>query len=114
VCYCDFKSPVSTPHAIKLLVAWSNGDAEALNRLTPLVYPELWRRARRYMLNEGRRDQHPLQATALVNEVYLKLMDCKRVRWANSTQFYALAATLMRRVLVDIASEWRAPSATPG
>jgi len=99
----------SSPHAVtKLLLAWSNGDAEALNALTPLVYEELYRRARRCMTQEGRRDRHPLQATALVNEVYIKLIDWKNVQLENRSQFYAVAANLMRHVLVDIARSWRA------
>lgn len=98
----------SSSHAItKLLLAWSNGDTDALNALTPLVYDELYRRARHYMMLEGRRDRHPLQATALVNEVYIKLIDWKTVQWQNRAQFYAVAANLMRHVLVDIARSWR-------
>jgi RNA polymerase sigma factor (TIGR02999 family) len=98
----------SSPHAVtKLLLAWSNGDTEALNALTPLVYEELYRRARRYMMQEVRRDRHPLQATALVNEVYIKLIDWKNVQWQNRAQFFAVAANLMRHVLVDIARSWR-------
>ena len=98
----------TSQHAIsKILVKWSNGEPGALDALTPLVYDELKRRARRYMMQEGRRDRHPLQATALVNEVYIKLVDWKNVQLKNRTQFYALAAAMMRHVLVDIARDWR-------
>jgi RNA polymerase sigma-70 factor (ECF subfamily) len=85
----------------KLLLAWGHGEEAALQRLTPLVYQELRRRARRYML--GERAGHTLQATALVNEAYLKLIDCKQVRWQNRAHFFAISAQLMRRILVDFA-----------
>lgn len=85
----------------KLLLAWGQGEDAALQKLTPLVYQELRRMARRYML--GERVGHTLQATALVNEAYLKLIDCKQVRWQNRTHFFAISAQLMRRILVDFA-----------
>src|SRR5919109_2429105 len=89
-----------TPHQItQLLVAWSNGDDAALEQLMPLVYEELRRLAHSYM--RGERPGHTLQTTALVNEAYLRLADYRRVRWQERTQFFALAAQLMRRILVE-------------
>lgn len=85
----------------KLLLAWGQGDADALAALTPLVYEHLHRLARHYMV--GERPGHTLQATALVNEAYLRLVDSSKVRWQNRTHFFALAAQLMRRILVDFA-----------
>ena len=83
----------------QLLMAWSEGDQSALETLTPLVHEELHRLAHHYM--KGERPGHTLQTTALVNEAYLKLIDQKRVKFENRTQFFALAATLMRHILVD-------------
>ena len=83
----------------KLLLAWSGGEDAALERLVPLVYRELRQIARRYMY--GERASHTLQATALVNEAYLRLIDCRRVRWQNRAHFFAISAQLMRRILVD-------------
>ena len=85
----------------QLLLAWGGGDAKALDALTPLVYDHLRRMARHYMAGEN--PGHTLQATALVNEAYLRLVDSSRVRWQNRTHFFALAAQLMRRILVDFA-----------
>src|SRR5450631_2224239 len=82
-----------------LLRAWSGGDRSALDRLTPVVYDELRRLAGRYMKRE--RAGHSLQATALVNEAYLRLVDIRRVDWQNRAHFFAVSARLMRRVLVD-------------
>ena len=82
-----------------LLCAWSEGDAAALDRLMPLVYAELRRMARRHMARE--RGGHTIQTTALVHEVYLRLVDQERVRWQDRTHFFAIAAQLMRRILVD-------------
>jgi RNA polymerase sigma-70 factor (ECF subfamily) len=90
-----------TGNITELLLAWGKGDQDALAKLTPLVYEELHRLARRYMAKE--RPGHTLQATALVNEAYLRLVDSSRVRWQNRTHFLAVAAQLMRRVLVDFA-----------
>jgi RNA polymerase sigma factor (TIGR02999 family) len=84
-----------------LLKAWASGDQGALERLTELVYQELRRMARRYLRNE--RAGNSLQATALVNEVYLRLVDVKNVEWRERAQFFALSAQLMRRILVDAA-----------
>jgi RNA polymerase sigma factor (TIGR02999 family) len=84
-----------------LLRAWRAGDETALARLTPLVHEELRRIARRCM--RGERAGHSLQATALVNEAYLRLVGVQHVNWQNRAHFLAMAARLMRRVLVDIA-----------
>jgi RNA polymerase sigma factor (TIGR02999 family) len=85
----------------QLLASWSSGDQAALEALTPLVQQELHRLAARYMA--GERPGHILQATALVNEAYLRLVDWKDVRWQNRAHFFAVAAQIMRRVLVDMA-----------
>jgi RNA polymerase sigma factor (TIGR02999 family) len=82
-----------------LLRAWSGGDQTALEKLTPIVYDELHRLARRYMRRE--RPGHSLQATALVHEAYVRLLDCKRIEWQNRAHFFAVSAQLMRRVLVE-------------
>jgi RNA polymerase sigma factor (TIGR02999 family) len=82
-------------------MAWGKGDAEALSRLTPLVYDELHRLATGYM--RGENAGHTLQTSALVNEAYIKLVDTSRVRWQNRAHFLAVAAQLMRRILVDFA-----------
>ena len=83
----------------QLLRAWRNGDQGALERLTPIVYAELHRLARRYM--RGERAGHSLQTTALVNEAYMRLVDYKRMQWQNRAHFFAVSAQLMRRILVD-------------
>jgi RNA polymerase sigma factor (TIGR02999 family) len=83
-----------------LLVASSKGDQEALNQLLPLVYDELRRLADRYLHRE--RADHTLQATALVHEAYLRLID-QRVSWANRAHFFGVAAEMMRRILIDYA-----------
>ena len=82
-----------------LLVAWSKGDEAARGRLIDAVYTELRRLARGYLQRE--RPDHSLPPTALVHETYLKLVDQRRVHWQNRTQFFAIAAHLMRRILVD-------------
>jgi len=84
-----------------LLLAWRNGDAHALEELTPLVYSELRKIARGYVARE-RRDL-TLQPTALINEAYVRLIDMRQPDWQNRTHFYALAAQMMRRILVDFA-----------
>ena len=84
-----------------LLKAWSSGDQAALARLAEYVYPELRLMARRYMKNERR--GNTLQATALVHEVYLRLIDVTKVEWQECAQFFAMAAQMMRRILVDAA-----------
>jgi len=90
----------------QLLEKWSQGDEEALNQLLPLVYEELHRLAGAYLRRERR--EHTLQPTALVNEAYLKLIDQHSIRWQNRSQFYGVAAQLMRRILVDHARAHRA------
>src|ERR1700693_3994911 len=81
-----------------LLRAWSDGDRNALEKLTPIVYNELHRLARRYMKRE--RPGHSLQTTALVNEAYMRLVDYKRMEWQNRAHFFAASAQVMRRLLV--------------
>jgi RNA polymerase sigma factor (TIGR02999 family) len=83
----------------ELLRAWSDGDASALERLTPIVYDELHRLARRYM--RGERPGHSLQTTALVNEAYMRLVDYERMQWQNRAHFFAVSAQVMRRILVE-------------
>jgi RNA polymerase sigma factor (TIGR02999 family) len=84
-----------------LLIEWRAGDNGAVEKLLPLVHGELRRIAKRHMA--GERPDHVLQATALVNEVYLRLIDIRRVQWQDRAHFFAMAARLMRRVLVDFA-----------
>jgi RNA polymerase sigma factor (TIGR02999 family) len=84
-----------------LLLAWSDGDQSALEKLTPLVYAELHRLAKRYMGREHA--GHTLQTSALVNEAYLRLIDAHGVRWQNRAHFFAVSAQIMRRILVDFA-----------
>jgi RNA polymerase sigma-70 factor, ECF subfamily len=83
----------------QLLQAWRQGDARALDKLTPQVYRELHRAARRCM--SGERDGHTLQTTALINELYLRLSDLKLIDWQNRAHFFALCARQMRRILTD-------------
>ncbi len=85
----------------QLLGQWSGGDRQALDELMPLVYEELRRMAHRHMARE--RAGHTLQATELVNEVYLKLKDERAAHWQNRAQFFAVAAQMMRFILVDYA-----------
>jgi RNA polymerase sigma factor (TIGR02999 family) len=85
----------------ELLLAWSQGQSSALEELMPLVHNELQRLAHHYMA--GQRPGHTLQTTALVNEAYLRLVDCSRVRWQNRAHFFAVSSQLMRRILVDFA-----------
>jgi RNA polymerase sigma factor (TIGR02999 family) len=82
-----------------LLKEWSDGDDRALERLTPLVYEELRQQAARYLRRE--RPGHTLQTTALINEAYLRLIDAKDIHWQSRAHFFAIAANLMRRILVD-------------
>jgi len=91
----------SSQEITQLLLAWSDGDQAALEKLTPLVYAELRRLAKGYML--GERPGHTLQTTALINEAYLRLIDWKNVRWQGRAHFFGVAAQLMRRILVDFA-----------
>ena len=85
----------------ELLLAWSRGEAQAFEQLVPLVHDELKRLAHRHMAHE-RRD-HTLQASALVNEAYLRLIDLKQMQWQNRAHFFAMSARMMRRILVDFA-----------
>lgn len=97
----DGSELASTHEVTRLLQAWSSGDERALQELMPLVYDELHRMAQRYMAAE--QSGHPLQTTALVHEVYIRLVDVKNVDWQNRAHFYALSARVMRRILVDFA-----------
>jgi len=89
----------------QLLKNWSDGDKAALDELVPLVYPELRRLARAYMGKE--RTGHTLQTSALINEAYLRLVDQQTVHWQNRTHFFAVAAQVMRHILVDHARKYR-------
>jgi RNA polymerase sigma factor (TIGR02999 family) len=89
-----------------LLLAWRGGDAAALERLIPLVHAELRRIARRFMRKE--RAGHSFQSSALVNEAYLRLIDAQNVDWQNRAHFFAITASLMRRILVDLARKRQA------
>src|SRR5947207_936533 len=89
----------------ELLLAWGRNDGQALEKLVPVVYRELQRLARHYMKVE-RRD-HTLQATALVNEVFLKLVDVRRVQWKDRAHFFGVSAQLMRGSLADSARRRR-------
>src|ERR1700751_5584466 len=91
----------STHGVTRLLLAWRAGDESALDRLMPVVYDELHRLARRYMAAE--QTGHPLQTTALVHEVYLRLVDANGIEWQDRAHFYAICARLMRRILIDFA-----------
>lgn len=90
----------------ELLRSWARGDRSALDRLVPLVHDELHRLAHRCMRQE--QAGHTLQTTALVDEAYLRLVDADNVRWEDRTHFFAIAATVMRRILVDFARARRA------
>jgi RNA polymerase sigma factor (TIGR02999 family) len=91
----------SKPDITQLRLAWNNGDESAMHHLAPVVYRELHRIASRYIARE--RPGHVLQATALVNEAYIRLVDWKAARWENRAHFFGLAAQMMRRILVDFA-----------
>ena len=91
----------SSDEVTRLLEDWSNGKREALDKLTPLVYAELRQLAHRYM--KGEQPGHTLQTTALVNEAYLRLVKRKNVHWQNRAHFFAVAAQLMRHILIDYA-----------
>ena len=92
-------SQPSTHEVTQLLIAWSSGDKAALDSLMPLIHEELRRLAHRYMSRE--RMGHTLQTTALVNEAYVRLVNRKDVHWQNRAHFFAIAAELMRTILVD-------------
>ncbi len=91
----------SPKEVTQLLVAWGNGDPHALQELMPLVYRELRRLAHGHLRRE--RPDHTLQTTALVHEAYLRLVDQQEANWKNRAQFFAVAAQMMRRILVDYA-----------
>jgi RNA polymerase sigma factor (TIGR02999 family) len=93
-------APPSTHDVTQLLKAWSTGDEEALRTLMPVVYEELHRAARRYM---GGERSDTLQTTALINEVYLRLVDFQHISWQNRAHFFGVCAQLMRRILIDFA-----------
>lgn len=95
----------ATHEVTSLLQAWGSGDEQALEKLTPLVHSHLRHVARRYMASE--RSGHVLQTSALVNEVYLRLFDCRQLNWRDRAHFYAVCAQLMRRILIDIARSTR-------
>jgi len=100
------KTPLpSTNEVTELLLAWSNGEETALERLAPLVYQELHRLAHHYMSRE--RPDHTLQTSALVNEAYLRLVDQKRVQYQNRAHFFAISAQLMRQILINHAQSRR-------
>src|SRR5688500_3991746 len=88
-----------SPQITQLLIAWTQGEQKALEDLVPIVHRELKRQARRYMQRE--RDGHTLEASALVNEAYLRLGDADGVQWEYRAHFFAVSARLMRQVLVD-------------
>jgi RNA polymerase sigma factor (TIGR02999 family) len=94
-------SPEESAEITRLLKAWGRGDSAALDRLTPLVYERLRRMARGYMRNE--RPGHTLQATALVNEAFLRLVETRNLDWTDRAHFFAMCARVMRRILVDAA-----------
>src|SRR5271167_3092033 len=91
----------STHEVTQLLKAWTGGDEHALEKLTPFVYEELHRVAHRYMA--GQRPGHTLQTTALVNEVYLRLVDCGQMNWQDRVHFFGVSRQLFRRILIDFA-----------
>jgi RNA polymerase sigma factor (TIGR02999 family) len=91
----------ATPEITQMLLAWSKGDQDALERLAPVVSKELRRLARHYMARE--RQGHTLTPTALVNEAYVRLIDGRQVEWQNRAHFFAVSAQVMRRILVDYA-----------
>ena len=94
-------APASVHEVTRLLQAWGSGDETALERLMPLVYEQLHRLAHRYMAAEP--SGQVLQTTALVHEVYLRLVDVDKVDWQNRAHFYGICARLMRRILIDFA-----------
>ncbi len=96
--------PFQEHEPTRLLIAWSKeGDEKALDKLIPLVQAELHRLAQRYLSKE--RPDHVLQSTALVHEVYIRLIDWKEARWQNRAHFFGVCAQLMRRILVDFARQ---------
>src|SRR5262245_38311693 len=94
----DMGTPLETKTITQLLRQWSRGNEAAFDELAPVLYKELQRHARRFMAKE--RANHTLQATALVNEAYLRLIDYKNVRWESRAHFYRACAQIMRHILV--------------
>jgi len=92
---------LSSAQVTQLLHSWSEGNQAALEKLTPLIYAELYRLARGYMRRE--REGHTLQTTALINEAFLKLIDRKNAKWQNRAHFFGISARLMRQILVSYA-----------
>ena len=99
-------SPPPRQEVTQVLVDWNKGDQHAPDRLMPLVYEELRKLARNYLQRE--RSDHTLQATGLVHEAYLRLVDQTSMSWQNRAHFFAVAAQVMRRILVDYARSHRA------
>src|SRR5947207_1490864 len=93
--------PRPAQEVTQLLRAWSEGNAEALAQLTPLVYQELYRRARWHMSREH--VGHTLQATALVNEIYVRMIDLRGVSWRDRAHVFALSSRMIRQILIDAA-----------
>lgn len=91
-------TPAQTPEVTQLLLAWRAGGNDALEKLAPIVYDELRAIARRHLRRER---SNTLQATALVNEAFLRLIDIKHIEWHDRAHFFAMSARLMRRILVD-------------
>ena len=91
----------SSENITQLLLEWRQGKQEALDELMPVVYEELRRQAHRYLRHEQK--NHSLQTTALINDVYLRLLDCSKVSWQSRAHFFAITAQMMRRILVDYA-----------
>jgi RNA polymerase sigma factor (TIGR02999 family) len=100
------ENSLNRPEITEMLLAWGDGRREALDDLMPVVYEDLRRMAAGYMRRE--RAGHPLEPTALVNEAYLRLIDQRRVKWRNRAHFFGVAASMMRRILVDDARRRRA------
>jgi RNA polymerase sigma factor (TIGR02999 family) len=96
-----FETSCSPDEITEMLRAWGEGDREALEALVPRVYDELHRQAHRYL--RGERPNHTLQTSALINEAYIRLAGQKDVQWQNRTHFFGIAASIMRRILVDYA-----------
>jgi RNA polymerase sigma factor (TIGR02999 family) len=104
--YTPAVSSSAPPSVTELLIAWSDGDHDALVALLPIVYGELHRQATRALRREAQ--GHTLRPTELVNEAYLKLVEQNRIRWSNRAQFFGVAAQIIRRILVDHERDRRA------
>ncbi|MFY9223874.1 MAG: sigma-70 family RNA polymerase sigma factor [Blastocatellia bacterium] len=97
---------IGSKNVTQLLIDWNGGDKTALEKLLPMIYHELHLLASRYLRRE--RPNHTIQATALVNEAYLRLIDQKQVQWQNRAHFFAIAAQMMRRILINYARDQHA------